>query len=98
MNKKWKWKKWIGNEIRSKGAQSLSEALKINTSLTSLNLRGDENEKKWKMREKKKWKWMKWIGNQIGPEGAKTLSEVLKINTSLTSLNLGGDENEMKER
>ena len=37
-----KWKKWIDNEIGDEGAKSISEALKINTSLTILNLRGDE--------------------------------------------------------
>ncbi len=36
---------WIGNQIGDEGAKSLSEALKINTSLTSLNLGSDE--KKW---------------------------------------------------
>ncbi len=45
MNEK---KKWTGNGIGSEGTKSLSEALKINTSLASLNLEGDENEMKWK--------------------------------------------------
>ena len=45
--------KWIGNYIGFEGAKSLSETLKINTSLTSLDLTRDENEKKWKMREKR---------------------------------------------
>ena len=35
-------KKWIGNKIGCEGAKSISESLKINTSLTSLNLYGDE--------------------------------------------------------
>ncbi len=39
-------KKWIGNEIGNEGAKSLSETLKINTSLTSLNLACDEKEMK----------------------------------------------------
>ena len=34
--------KWIGNKIGYEGAKTISESLKINTSLTSLNLRGDE--------------------------------------------------------
>ncbi len=33
--------KWIVNKIGDEGAQSLSEALKINTTLTSLNLERD---------------------------------------------------------
>ncbi len=50
----WKWKKWIDNEIGPEGAKTLSEALKINTSLTSLTLYCDENETKWKKREEMK--------------------------------------------
>ncbi len=38
------------NGIGDEGAQTLSEALKNNTSLTSLNLRGEENEMRWKRR------------------------------------------------
>ncbi len=48
--KKWKEMKWIDNEIGNEGAQTLSETLKINTSLTSLNLYCDENEMKWRDR------------------------------------------------
>ena len=60
-NREWKWKemkKWIGNQIGDEGAKTISESLKINTSLTELNLWSDEkvtnekerrNEKKWKM-------------------------------------------------
>ena len=51
-------KEWIGNGIGTEGAKAISESLKINTSLTYLNLSGDEkiwnekerqyNEKKWR--------------------------------------------------
>ena len=34
--------KRIGNKIGDKGAKAISESLKINTSLTALNLRSDE--------------------------------------------------------
>ena len=44
--------KWIGNEIGYEGAKTISESLKINTSLTSLDLSGDE--KVWNEKEKKK--------------------------------------------
>ena len=57
---KWKWKEvkeWIDNQIGNEGAKTISESLKINTSLTSLNLDCDDkirNEKeKWKGNEKK---------------------------------------------
>ena len=35
---------WIGNDIGAEGARMISEALKCNSSLTRLNLRGDEIE------------------------------------------------------
>ncbi len=35
--------KWTANEIGTEGACVLSESLKINTSLTKLELRGYEN-------------------------------------------------------
>ena len=35
-------KEWIGSEIGYEGAKRISESLKINTSLTELNLRSDE--------------------------------------------------------
>ena len=50
-------KKWIDNQLGYEGAKAISESLKINTLLTSLNLGCDEkiwnekdriNEMKWK--------------------------------------------------
>jgi len=35
-------KKWTGNEIGDEGASKISESLKINTTLTELDLRRDE--------------------------------------------------------
>ena len=37
---------WIDDAIGNEGAERVSESLKINTSLTELNLRGNEKEKK----------------------------------------------------
>ena len=86
---------WIVNQIGDEGAKRISESLKINTSLTELDLGSDEKIRN--KREKMKWSEMKeWIDNQIGNEGAKTISESLKINTSLTELNLEGDEKDKK--
>ena len=48
--------KWIGNEIGDEGAKTISESLKINTSLTSLNLRCDEKIRNEKKKEKKRIK------------------------------------------
>ncbi len=40
---KWKWKnKWTGNGIGAEGASKVSESLKVNTTLTELDLSGDE--------------------------------------------------------
>ena len=52
--KEWKWNdKWIDNEIGDERARSISESLKINTSLTELLLNCEEkigNEKKSRKR------------------------------------------------
>ncbi len=53
MNKNENEMKWIGNEIGNEGAQILSEAMKINTSLTSLDLRSDEKKRKRSNRNEK---------------------------------------------
>jgi hypothetical protein len=60
---------------------NLSEALKSNTSLTSLDLYGNRPVASFHSHS---------IGNDIGAFGAIYLSEALKSNTSLTSLDLEG--------
>ena len=42
--------KWIDNQIGDEGAKRISESLKINTSLTELNLESDE--KIWNEKER----------------------------------------------
>ena len=37
-----KMNKWTGNDIGVEGASKISETLKVNTTLTELNLGGDE--------------------------------------------------------
>ena len=69
----------------------LSDVLKYNSTLTKLNLRGDEKEQGEEGRRKREIKKTKWIENSIGAEGAKMISEGLKHNSTLTKLNLGGD-------
>ena len=77
------------NRIGNKGTKSLSEALKTNTTLQSLNL-GCEQE------ESVQDGWIGDItnnqhqqaGNWIGAGGARALSEALKTNTSLVSLSI----------
>jgi len=46
--------KWTGNEIGDEGANKISETLKVNTTLTKLDLGGDE-EYKWKREGNEKW-------------------------------------------
>ena len=73
----------------------MSEMLKVNSTLTSLNLGGEE-EREWEEKEKEKEEWM--TENGIGVEGAKLLSEMLKVNTILTSLNLTCEEERKREK
>ena len=93
-----KWKEWwIVNQIGDEGAKTISESLKINTSLTTLYLWGDDKIRNENERWNEKWN-EKWIGNEIGYEGAKAISESLKNNTSLTKLDLAGDEEIRNEK
>ena len=41
------WIIWTANNIGAEGARMISEALKINTRLTELDLWGDEKEERW---------------------------------------------------
>ena len=87
-----------GNNIDDEGARALSEALKKNTTLQSLNL-GCEQE------ESEEDGWIADIANnqhqqadnEIGEEGARALSEALKKNTTLQSLDLRCEQEESKE-
>ena len=45
--------KWTDNKIGAEGASKISEALKVNTTLTELNLGGDELEYNEKEKEMK---------------------------------------------
>ena len=80
---------WFGDE----GASALSEALKTNTTLQSLNLFCEQEES-----EEDGWfadianNKHKQAGNGIGAEGARALCEALKDNTTLQSLDLGGEQ------
>ena len=57
MKKKKKWRvnkgKWTDNQIGAEGASKISESLKINTTLTKLNLIGDEIRDKMKKQKRK---------------------------------------------
>ena len=81
------------NTIGDEGAKAIGERLKVNTSLTALNLACPGGGKYGKEKGKK---GESMTGNQIGDEGANAMSEMLKVNTSLTSLNLHGEEERKK--
>ena len=53
---KMKNKTWTGNNIGAEEAKMISEALKDNSTLTTLDLSGDEKQY-IKIRRNKKWKW-----------------------------------------
>ena len=86
------------NSIETEGARALSDALKTNTTLQSLNLECEQEES-----EKDGWiadivnNKHKQADNGIGAEGARALSEALKVNTTLQSLNLFGEQEQSVE-
>ena len=47
--------KWIVNQIGYEGAKTISESLKINTSLTELSLRSEEKIRNERENKEKKW-------------------------------------------
>ena len=75
------------NYIRDDAAKLLSDALKTNTTLTSLNLSGEVE--KWKKRGKKDT-LVGETGNKIGDEGATALSEISKMKAVLREVDLSG--------
>ena len=74
------------------GTSKLAEALKTNTSITTLNLHGNQigDEGIFKLTEALKPNTtittLHLSGNQIGDEGASKLAEALKTNTTITTL------------
>ena len=53
-----------GNKVGDEGAKAMSEMMKVNTSLTTLDLYGEEErkdreekEKKWKKKNDRQWDW-----------------------------------------
>ena len=87
------------NDIGDEGARGLSDALKVNTTLTTLNLECeqewwslsgldvmDSNNEAHNLLNKHK------AGNRIGDEGAGALSDALKVNRALATLNLASEQ------
>ena len=84
----------IDNDIEDTIAESLSETLKSNTTLTKLDLSGDDKRKKTHKRHISTIHSFSILitstDNEICETGVKALSEALKSNTTLTKLNLDG--------
>ncbi len=77
-----------GNNIGDDGVKFIFDALKVNSSLHTIDLRGV-------------WEFIVHyailtslfvsnLDNNIGDDGARYISEVLKVNSSLNSISLGG--------
>ena len=81
--------------IGVEGAKAIGEALKVNTSLTEINLWGnnigDEGGKAIgeALKVNTSLTEISLYGNNIGAEGAKAIREALKVNTSLTKIYSG---------
>jgi hypothetical protein len=81
----------IGNDIGDTGVTSLSEALRSNTTLTELDLDGEDDRKKTRNRHPltiHSFFLLIQTGNYIEDTGATSLSDALKSNTTLTKVNL----------
>lgn len=77
---------FIENNIGDLGATSLSEALKVNTSITVLSLRCLCSFLSWLMTFF--FISEEWSGNKIGNDGVNALSAALGMNTSLAELDI----------
>ena len=90
------------NNIGDEGAKAIADALKSNTSLTTIDLRGnnigDEGAKAIAeaLKGNTSLTSINLSNNNIGDEGAKAIADALKFNTSLTTIDLDnnnlGDE------
>ena len=71
----------------------MSDALKSNTTLTQLNLRGENTRNNTQMApiNNPLFQFQKTTGNEIVETGITALSDSLKTNTTLTQLNLSGE-------
>lgn len=87
-----------GSFMRETGITSLSESLKINTSLLKLFLRGLHTNQMRTGYQSTNHLWIpKHTGNSIGTKSAESMREALETNTTLTELHLDC-ENEINRR
>ena len=81
-------KEYLENNVGIEGARMLGEALKTNTTLTTLDLSSEESTEKKSDNDIYKRLNFNNKDNFIGDEGARLLSDGLRKNTALTKLNL----------
>ena len=78
----------------------MSEALESNTTLTALDLSGEDKRKKTHKWHPSTIHYFSFLftssGNWFGERGTTSLSESLKSNTTLTKLNLSGEDKRNK--
>ena len=89
-----------GNDLRAEGAAAIGEALKLNGSLTSLDVKENHHlgEAGWcgifdALRDNPQNKIAKWdlVNQGITPTIAKSLAAYVAVSGSLTSLNVRGN-------
>ena len=82
--------------IKANAVRALSEALKTNTTLQTLNLEREQEESEDDGRIAD-IVINQQAGNCFGDEGAIALGEALKVNTTLTALKLERESEESRE-
>ena len=83
--------KKAGNLIEPGGAHALSEALMVNTSLTTLEMERAQPTKQQGISKQAIYdNSYAQTDNRFGSEGTSALGEALKVNATLTTLNMRG--------
>jgi len=81
----------IGNEISTAGATQVAEGLKMNSTLTSIELSGERITIAEAARMFSIMRVVFKIENDIDDAGATQIAEALKVNTTLTSIDLSSE-------
>lgn len=77
---------WTDIKLGSIERMIFIEALKVNTTITELNMEGCKMQMIWERKGNRTHVWM--TDNMVREHGAKAMSEMLKVNTTLTSLDM----------
>ena len=83
------WSDWTDNRIGDEGARALGGALKTNTTLTKLNMEGEQQDEltTHSQAQAPPTQGLQAV-NGLGDEGKKALREALQANTALTQLGI----------